>query len=470
MGHLPFRLRPESIRGRITLLTVAVTVAVLVPMALALSAVLRQVVTESVWRDMRTEATAVAAAVRTTGRVPPAIKPVPGVELIQVVAPDGRVLAASPAARGRPALGTVWPERDDPVQNVETCPAGAGCLRLSAARVTGQPDSPVVYAARQVTTPLSTGLITPVIIAQSVALAALAGWATWRIAGRTLRPVEVIRTQLAEITFRDLHGRVPEPEGADEVARLARTVNRTLDRLEHSVRVQRQFAVDASHELRTPLAGLRLELEEALMHPEESQTQTVLKQALGDVDRLQQIVSDLLYLAGFEAGRAGRMDRVDLAGLVREEVGRRVDRIPIRTLLEPGATVDAVGSQLSRVLANLLDNAQRHARGLVQVEVCRDGDQALLAVTDDGDGIPPADRERIFERFTRLDTARSRDRGGTGLGLAITEDVVRAHSGSVRVVEGSEGGARFEVRLPLAGVIMAAECPIWKPDGPPAGH
>jgi signal transduction histidine kinase len=113
-------------------------------------------------------------------------------------------------------------------------------------------------------------------------------------------------------------------------------------------------------------------------------------------------------------------------------------------------SVNAIPTQIGRVLNNLLDNAQRHAKHMVRIEVHRNGSHAEMAVTDDGEGIPEADRERIFQRFTRLDASRSRDQGGTGLGLAIARDIVEAHEGSIRVEESPEGGARFVVHLPLA--------------------
>jgi signal transduction histidine kinase len=176
----------------------------------------------------------------------------------------------------------------------------------------------------------------------------------------------------------------------------------------------------------------------------------VLDRALGDVDRLQKIVTDLLYLAGVESASPGSQVRVELAALARAEVRHRADRPPARLLRADEVAVKADPGQLARALSNLLDNAQRYAEHAVEVEVCRDGEHALLVVSDDGAGIADDDRARVFERFTRLDSARSRDRGGTGLGLAIVDDVVRAHSGTIRVERSAGGGARFEIRLPLA--------------------
>jgi signal transduction histidine kinase len=274
-------------------------------------------------------------------------------------------------------------------------------------------------------------------------LLGVVGGVTWLVTRRALRPVEGIRCEMAAITAsQDLARRVPEPDTHDEVARLASTTNETLAALETSVERQRRFVADASHELRSPIASLRTQLEVAAAHPELLD----LDGAVEDTVRLQRLAADLLLLARLDAGERPNDSRVDLAGMAREEAEGRT-----------GVTVDAepvevAGSrgQLGRVLANLLDNAQRHAGSAVTVSVRRDGDRAVVGVADDGDGVPEADRERIFERFVRLDAARSRDDGGAGLGLAIARDVAVRHGGTLTAGQGPAGGALFELRLPLA--------------------
>ncbi|MEV5106422.1 sensor histidine kinase [Streptomyces massasporeus] len=265
---------------------------------------------------------------------------------------------------------------------------------------------------------------------------------TWLVTRRALRPVEGIRREMAAITqSEDLARRVPEPDTHDEIARLASTTNETLAALETSVERQRRFVADASHELRSPIASLRTQLEVAAAHPELLD----LDGAVEDTVRLQRLAADLLLLARLDAGERPSDAKVDLAGLAREAAEGRT-----------GVTVDAepvevAGSrgQLGRVLANLLDNAQRHARSVVTVNVRREGDRAVVGVADDGDGVPEDDRERIFERFVRLDAARSRDDGGAGLGLAIARDVAVRHGGTLTAGRGPAGGALFELRLPL---------------------
>ncbi|MET8831428.1 HAMP domain-containing sensor histidine kinase [Streptomyces sp. NPDC004610] len=299
-------------------------------------------------------------------------------------------------------------------------------------------------------------------------LLGIVGGVTWLVTRRALRPVEGIRREMAEITAsEDLTRRVPEPDTHDEIARLASTTNETLAALEASVERQRRFVADASHELRSPIASLRTQLEVGEAHPELLD----VPGAVQDTVRLQHLAADLLLLARMDAGEKPLDGRVELTALVREAAagregvrvtaggpGEEPERGPVGGgLVEggpvEGGPVEVAGSrgQLERVLGNLLDNGRRHARSEVTVSVRRVGDRAVVEVADDGDGVPEADRERIFERFVRLDDARSRDDGGAGLGLAIARDVAVRHGGTLTVGAGPAGGALFTLRLPLAG-------------------
>ncbi|MEU0849750.1 HAMP domain-containing sensor histidine kinase [Streptomyces flaveolus] len=276
------------------------------------------------------------------------------------------------------------------------------------------------------------------------ALLAVVAWVTWLVTRRALRPVEGIRREMAAITAsEDLARRVPVPDTHDEIARLASTTNETLAALESSVERQRRFVADASHELRSPIASLRTQLEVAAAHPELLD----LDGAVEDTVRLQRLAADLLLLARLDAGERPADAQVDLAVLARAQAQGRAG-VGVRA--EDAVAVAGSRGQLERVLANLLDNAQRHARSAVEVSVRRDGGVAVAAVADDGEGVPPADRERIFERFVRLDAARSRDDGGAGLGLAIARDVAVRHGGTLTVRDAPAGGALFELRLPVA--------------------
>jgi len=266
---------------------------------------------------------------------------------------------------------------------------------------------------------------------------------TWLVTRRALRPVEDIRGEMAAITAsEDLARRVPVPETHDEVARLARTTNETLAALETSVERQRRFVADASHELRSPIASLRTQLEVGAAHAELLD----LQGAVEDTVRLQRLAADLLLLARLDAGERPADARFDLAELVREEAARRAGV----TVRAEAAEVAGSRGQLGRLLANLLDNAQRHARSAVTVSLRQAVDHAVLTVADDGDGVPEGDRERVFERFVRLDAARSRDDGGAGLGLAIAQDIAVRHGGTLTAQEAPTGGALFELHLPLA--------------------
>lgn len=295
-------------------------------------------------------------------------------------------------------------------------------------------------AARTATTAMLVG--GPVLLALVAAV-------TWLVTGRALRPVEGIRREMAAITAsEDLSRRVPVPDTHDEVARLARTTNATLSALESSVERQRRFVADASHELRSPIASLRTQLEVGAAHPELLD----LAGAVEDTVRLQRLAADLLLLARLDAGETPGDRRVDLAEAARGEArGRDGVTVTVGTEAEAaGIGVTGSRAQLERVIGNLLDNACRHARSGVWVRVRRDGPWAVVEVADDGAGVPEADRERIFERFVRLDEARSRDEGGAGLGLAIARDVAVRHGGTLTVTDAPEGGALFVLRVPLA--------------------
>ncbi|MCX4674203.1 HAMP domain-containing histidine kinase [Streptomyces sp. NBC_01433] len=282
-----------------------------------------------------------------------------------------------------------------------------------------------------------------------VLLVVVAG-VTWLVTRRALRPVEGIRREMAAITAsEDLSRRVPEPDSRDEIARLARTTNETLTVLEASVDRQRRFVADASHELRSPIASLRTQLEVGAAHPELLD----VPGAVADTVRLQTLAADLLLLARLDAGEKPGRTPLDLGALVREEVSQRLgDRIPVTVSVPDTGDCEVNGSrgQLARVIGNLLDNAERHAERLVAVSVSADANGVSVEVRDDGAGVPPDERERIFERFVRLDDARSRDDGGAGLGLAIARDVATRHGGTLTVDGAAEGGALFRLRLPGA--------------------
>ena len=251
-------------------------------------------------------------------------------------------------------------------------------------------------------------------------LIALVGLAVWYLAGRALRPVEAIRAEAESITGTTIHRRVPEPATDDEVGRLARTMNAMLDRLEESSQRQRRFVSDASHELRSPLASIRTNLEVALRNSDRADWPAVAGRALAEDERMENMVTDLLDLARLDETTEGTpiesLPEVDLDELVLDETVRP-HRVPVDTTRVSAGRVHGRREQLARVVRNLLDNADRHARSRVALALQNGDGTVELTVDDDGPGIPADDRERVFDRFTRLDDGRARDAGGLGLGL-----------------------------------------------------
>ncbi|WP_460367048.1 sensor histidine kinase [Actinocorallia lasiicapitis] len=446
------RLRPRSVRGRLTALTLAVLLVIWPIVIVAVALITRGVISEEVERE-------VSAAARQTGSIADRRRfrddiPARGsVDLIQIVGVDGRVLAATVRLRGRPPITAIQPERGDFGVGEVVCTEGR-CFQFIGYRLTGTAYGDImIYAGKQRPQVLDRHWLEVVLVGVAVLFSAGVVAGVWRIVGSALKPVARIQGQLAELTASDLGGRMPVPETGDEIERLAETVNETLARLDLSLGRQRQFVSDASHELRTPITGLRARLESELAAPG-SRTELVetLTAALGDTERLQAIVTDLLQLARVDSGRVMPRVELDLAELVAVEAEARPWRLEVGTDLRESAVVSGNRLQLARLLANLIVNADRYAESRVLLVVRTDGPWGIVEVHDDGPGIAPADRERVFERFTRLDAARARDKGGTGLGLAIARDIAGAHGGTVTIGDSPLlGGAVMIVKLPLLG-------------------
>lgn len=280
---------------------------------------------------------------------------------------------------------------------------------------------------------------------------ALVGITTWLVVGRALRPVTRIRQEVDGITAERLHQRVPVPDSGDEIADLATTMNGMLDRLDTSAQAQRRFVSDASHELRSPLATIRQHAELAQSHPEVTSVSELAGIVHEEGLRLQGLVDALLLLTRLDEGAGRMLEPVDLDDLAFAEATR---------LRQAGHDVDGSGIGAARVMGdprllgqlvrNLADNAARHATAKIALTVTQHDGRAVLCVEDDGAGIAPADRERVFERFVRLDEARAREAGGSGLGLAIAHGIATSSSGTISIDESRWGGARFVVVLPSA--------------------
>ncbi len=209
---------------------------------------------------------------------------------------------------------------------------------------------------------------------------------------------------------------------------------------------------DASHELRSPLTSIRSELEIDLEHQESADWRETHRRVLEDSQDLERLVDDLLFLARNEAGVEPAMIPTDLDDIVLTEVerGRELASVTFDVSSVSAGQMAGDPAQLRRLVRNLLDNAAVHAEATVRVRLVEEGEIVELTVEDDGPGIPAADRHRVFDRFTQLDEARTRDRTGAGLGLAIVKGIVTRHGGSIELDEGEAGGARVVVHLPRA--------------------
>lgn len=281
-------------------------------------------------------------------------------------------------------------------------------------------------------------------------LVAAAGVMTWTIAGRTLAPVATMTRRVRELSATNLDARVPVPPSGDEIAELAMTMNDMLDRLQRASVAQRQFVSDASHELRSPVASIRAQLETALRYPDDVDWPEVARVVLAEDDRLDHLVGNLLAMARLEEGRIGPRSEVDLEDLVLAQL-RRLTGLHTDASGVSAGRVWANASELTSVVRNLVDNAARHAHSSVWASVRDEGPWVVLRVEDDGDGVGPDARDRIFERFARLEEGRSRDAGGAGLGLSLSRRIVEHHGGRIHVEDRPGGGAAFVVTLPSAG-------------------
>lgn len=447
------RHRPlASVRIRVTLIALAVVSVTFALGGFALEWQVEHSLTGNITSLVNTEAGDVAALIA-NGSIPPRlVANRPGIG-VQIVNSRHQVLASTAELAGRGAVASALPP---PGQTVS----------IQGERVVPGDDDADIAVALSVATPngirtiyvLSTteqaedtahDLVLPLVVILPL-LALVVGVLVWWLVGWALRPVERIRAQVAEISGGDLHRRVTEPPLDDEIGRLARTMNAMLGRIESSSERQARFVSDASHELRSPLAALLAQLEVARSHPGSADWQRVADTAIEDGRRLERIVNDLLLLARSDEGHLRPAhDRVDLDELVLAEAERlrARGRVSVDIHGVGAGRVEGDNALLERVVRNLAENAERHAGSVVSFDVRMGRRWVELVVADDGPGIPAEQRQRVFERFTRLDEGRSRPSGGTGLGLAIVGEIVAAHGGTVRVGD-SDAGTRMVVQLP----------------------
>jgi len=472
------RLRPlrrwflASVRARTTALSMLVVAAALSAGAISLVVIVSRSLVRNVDETNLTRAEDVAARARTgaLGR----IIPVSGGAgdrsvFIQVVDQSGSVVASSENFLDPNAFIYLYPDQsgDHPILWRRTVhgPPIAPHADFRIVVLTGQtPNGPanVIVATEMAQAEETVHELRRALEYGAPGVLLLAGLLIWLLVGRALRPVELIRSQVAAITdTHSLDRRVAEPPVDDEVGRLAQTMNAMLDRLQRSAERQRRFVADASHELRSPLASSRAQLEVALSHPDPSTWEDTARDLLSENLRMERLVNDLLFLARNEDAPAGpaRTAVLDLDDVVLAEAGRlrTRGRVQVDISKVSAGRVRGVGDHLTRVVRNLLENAERHAASTVRLELGAvlphgRGPQVQLVVSDDGPGVPPEHREHIFDRFIRLDDARSRPDGdcaaGTGLGLAICREIVTAHGGRIWADQARGGGARFVVQLP----------------------
>jgi heavy metal sensor kinase len=289
------------------------------------------------------------------------------------------------------------------------------------------------------------------------------------LAGRALNPIDRIVRTAETISADDLSQRLNVPASADELGRLVATFDRMLDRLERAFQRQRQFTADAAHELRTPLALLASQADLALARPRAaSEYQAALESIRADTARLSQLLADLLVLARAEAGHEPLVsERLDLTALADDVIGAMAPLAESRgvrlavTNAEHAVVLEADQTRLTQLLVNLLDNGIKYtpAGGMVTVSVTQRSDGPILRVADTGVGIPAEHLPHVFERFYRVDKARSQAEGGAGMGLAICQWIVRAHGGDIRVESQPGLGTTFTVRLPARPANSATPPP-----------
>jgi signal transduction histidine kinase len=379
-----------------------------------------------------------------------------------VAAGSGSVLASTRALQGFAALYTLPAGAASPIRQVAVDPALHGELRVVGTRATVDGHTVSIIAWTN-TDPLSqiNETFSRLLLVGVPGILLLACATVWLVVGRALRPVERIRRTATNITAADLSSRVPEPAVRDEVGELARTMNAMLARLEDSAARQRRFVADASHELRSPLAAARTALEVGLAHPDRAPWPEIAERAVRQSVRLETLVQDLLLLARSDDRQlVHRRSLVSIAALVHHvRAATPRPRVPIEfrdaatTAEDPNEDARVLGDpeHLERMLRNVFDNAIRHACHRVEVSIDTSSSETVgIVVGDDGPGIPLQDRERVFDRFVRLDASRERGSGTSGLGLAIAQDIATAHGGSIAIGEAPAGGALVRITLPRA--------------------
>jgi two-component system heavy metal sensor histidine kinase CusS len=341
----------------------------------------------------------------------------------------------------------------------------AGRWRIVNVQVQG-PDCPLtVQVARSMAAfdhELEELVLTFLLTGPSTLLVAVGGG--YFLARRVLRPVKIMTLAANQITADRLSQRVEVDNPDDELGALAQTLNRMIERLERSFTEIRLFTADASHELRTPLTAIHTEAEVALSKlPSGHEHQQLLASILEESDRLARLTDQLLTLSREDAGVARQIrERVDLTALVKgvaETMRVLAENKGLRLLINDQGTLEICGdgARLRQVFYNLIDNAIKYTPegGLIEIRVDQSGERVRVIVKDSGSGIPPEHLPRVFDRFYRVDKARSREQGGTGLGLTIARSIVVAHGGTVELTSVTGQETTLTVILPTMSASHA---------------
>ena len=480
--------RRRGMRARVTMTAAAGLLIAFAAADLLLYNTLRVSLTRSLDDSARQGATGVAALID-ANRLPDPVPVAAGTITIQVLDRAGRIVDVSPGADRLVPLLT-------PAQAAQSARTGSAVLlsgppygmpsQLRVTAVAASGGHLVIAAVPYSSVGDSLSVVTKALVFGTPLLFILFTTAIWLAVGSTLRPIALLRRGAARVTATGVPADLPVPEARDEVRSLALTLNDMLSRLAAAQQRQRDLVSDTAHELRSPIASIRAQLEVALDHPDGQDWASTARDVHADTLRLARLAEDLLLLARLderalaEAGGTRRPGAtVDLAELSRR-VAERYGGARVAVVAEapdaadtdrragddvgtvapaplPAYRVPGDRDELDRLFVNLVDNAVRYAKSRVTVSVSREPGWIALAVTDDGPGIPPADLERAFDRFARLDTARSRDgaeAGGAGLGLAIVRATALAYGGTAHlepaVPAAHPPGLRAVVRLPAA--------------------
>jgi signal transduction histidine kinase len=437
--------RGSSIRARLVILSVVPLAAALVVGTVALVVIFSTGRLRAVDRQTSQEASTLAGLVNTGQVTSPLPIPAGSPLFAQIVTPSGVVLGATASASLVLPLTTPPPDSSHATNLTDDDnPFGGAALRLRLHPATLNGQAVWIIVAAPLTDVRSAVQSLKIVLLLLVpALVALVALLEWLVIGLTLRPVENLRSAAADLAVRaPLPTRasagpplLPVGQGDDEISRLAATLNDLIHRLQQSLTTQRDFVADAAHELRSPLASLKVQLDVARAHPGLVTNAQLVAEVSTEVDRLVRISDDLLLLGRLDSGEELRREPVDLRTITGSATG-------------PSLLVDGDPEALERLLRNVTDNAAKQAT-LVQTTTSQVDGFVVIDIDDDGPGIPIADRERVFERWVRLDTARDRQAGGSGLGLALVKEIAVAHGGSVSIEDSSMGGTRVSIRIPM---------------------